>query len=269
MQKLLILTFVVVALLTVFFYFNLKEDTSIPLNEPLKEISSLPAEFILVDPEQAPPDIREQVLKGYRIVMNTSKYARKYTGNKLSCCNCHFNGGNTTGGRNGSISLVGVTFAYPAYSARQKRSITLPERINNCFQRSMNGHPLKEDCEEMQALLTYLEWISSPVKGCKEMPWLGLKSIQTTHQPDPVKGKTLYAACCASCHGMEGEGASYVPPLWGPHSFNNGAGMGTMNMMLPFVYHNMPRENPVLKLEEAIDITSYVLEQQRPSFKHD
>lgn len=269
MKKLLAFTLIVLSLLVLFFYFLLKEESIVAVNDPPKELSSATADFILVDPEEAPLAIREQVLKGYRIVLDTPKHAPKYSGNNLSCCNCHFNGGNTTGGRNGSISLVGVTDAYPMYSERQKKTIALWERINGCFMRSMNGHPLKEDTEEMQAIIAYLEWISSPVKGRKEFPWLGLKPVQTTRKPDPINGKKRYADCCAACHGENGEGAKGIPPLWGPSSFNHGAGMGTTQMMLPFVYYNMPRENPVLTPDEASDIVSYVLEQERPQFIHD
>ena len=46
-------------------------------------------------------------------------------------------------------------------------------------------------------------------------------------------GKQVYTQVCAACHGADGlgqraaTGAGYqFPPLWGPDSFNNGAGMG-------------------------------------------
>src|SRR4051812_2261737 len=64
--------------------------------------------FNLVDPEQAPPEIRESVMRGYHLIMNTSGFASEFGGNQLDCANCHFAGGDTLGGKNGGISLVGV-----------------------------------------------------------------------------------------------------------------------------------------------------------------
>ena len=31
-----------------------------------------------------------------------------------------------------------------------------------------------------------------------------------------------------------------IPPLWGSNSFNDGAGMNTLEMLAPFIYLNMP-----------------------------
>ena len=55
---------------------------------------------------------------------------------------------------------------------------------------------------------------------------------------DPVRGKAIYARTCAPCHQLDGQGVlrdrhllnfGYVnPPLWGPDSFNDGAGMATL-----------------------------------------
>ena len=51
--------------------------------------------FNLVDPEQAPPEIRDSVLRGYRLILNTGNNAPNYAHNELSCTNCHFLGGDT------------------------------------------------------------------------------------------------------------------------------------------------------------------------------
>src|SRR5688572_22781694 len=72
--------------------------------------------FELDNHQTALPDIRVLLMLGYNIMLNTGSYAKEYVFNRLTCVNCHFCAGNTTGGRNGSISLVGVTTAYPAYS---------------------------------------------------------------------------------------------------------------------------------------------------------
>ena len=70
--------------------------------------------FDLLDPELAPEEIKDQVMLGYNIIINTKKFAGDYTGNDLSCNNCHFCAGNTLGGKNGGISLVASPTFIPA-----------------------------------------------------------------------------------------------------------------------------------------------------------
>ena len=223
--------------------------------------------FDLLDPELAPKQIHDQVMYGFRIMMNTKKHLPDNAGNSLSCTNCHFLAGNTLGGRNGSISLVGVTTSYPQYSERDKKTITLADRVNNCFMRSLNGNPLQENSKEMLAILTYLKWISSSVEKYKNIPWLGLKRLTTKHEPDYDQGQVLYVKHCAICHRKDGEGEKDIPPLWGKNSFNDGAGMNTLPRISSFVYYNMPKNEAIaLTEEEAIDISYFVINQPRPVF---
>lgn len=231
--------------------------------------------FNLVDPEQAPPEIRDSVMRGYRLILNTGFYAPNYAHNELSCTNCHFLGGDTLGGKNGGISLVGVTTLYPQYSKRSGKVISLAERVNNCFQRSMNGKPLPLDSQMMKDILTYLHWISKEVEKIKDIPWLGLPEIKSDHKPNAKEGKKIYERYCAACHKSDGEGGGLlsdvegktIPPLWGPKSFNNGAGMSTIRMLAPFVYLNMPYQEARLSEEQALDVSAYIIEQPRPHFK--
>lgn len=230
--------------------------------------------FNLVDPEQAPHEIRHSVVRGYHLIINTDFYSKKFGSNELSCTNCHFCGGDTLGGKNGGISLVGVTTEYPRFSKRDGKVITIIDRLNNCFRRSMNGHPPAADSEEMTDIVNYLKWISKEVESIKNIPWLGLPDITSKHQPDPKEGKKLYERYCAACHQPNGEGGGVldsgdqktIPPIWGPHSFNDGAGMSNMSMLAPFILLNMPYKQATLTEEQALDVAAYVLEQPRPHF---
>jgi thiosulfate dehydrogenase len=232
--------------------------------------------FDLVDPQQAPPDIRDSVMRGYRLVMNTHYYAPEFSKNQLSCTNCHLCGGDTIGGKNGGISLVGVTTIYPQFSKRDGKSIDLSQRIHNCFERSMNGIAPAPDSAIMKDILAYLDWISKEVEHIENIPWLGLPTFKLKHVPNSVEGEKLYQTYCVSCHKADGEGGGIlglvdgktIPPLWGPNSFNDGAGMDTMNMLAPFIFLNMPYQQAVLTKEEALDIAAYIRLQPRPKFKH-
>lgn len=230
--------------------------------------------FNLVDPEQAPHNIRDSVMRGFRLMTNTGYYAPEYAHNELACTNCHFCGGDTLGGKNGGISLVGVTTIYPQYSQRSGKVISLADRITNCFQRSMNGKSPPVNSRIMNDLVNYLQWISKEVEQIKDIPWLGLPEIKSKHKPDPRAGEKIYDQYCSACHQPNGEGGGIlgeedgksIPPLWGHKSFNDGAGMSTMKMLAPFVYLNMPYQQAVLTEEQALDVSSFVLLQRRPRF---
>jgi thiosulfate dehydrogenase len=222
--------------------------------------------FDLVDPEVAPEDIHAEVMYGYRLLIETQTYAADFIKAKINCTNCHFCGGNTLGGRNGAISLVGVPSVYPRYSARDKKVITLEDRIGNCFMRSMNGTPPAKDSKEMKAIITYLHYISKEVASLKSIPWLGLQIVKSSHQPDAKAGAVIYTNHCAACHHSDGGGAKGIPPVWGKDSFNNGAGMNNLPMISAFVYWNMPLHEPILTIEEAMDVAAYIVSRPRPTF---
>ena len=58
---------------------------------------------------------------------------------------------------------------------------------------------------------------------------------EMSHAADPAHCQEVYAQSCVACHGANGlgqrvgqagDGKGYTfPPLWGPDSFNDGAGM--------------------------------------------
>jgi thiosulfate dehydrogenase len=95
---------------------------------------------------------------------------------------------------------------------------------------------------------------------------------------DPAHGAAVYAQTCAVCHGADGsgkrigsvgDGKGYeFPPLWGPDSFNDGAGMARLITGSGFIRGNMPRgttwQNPALTPEEAWDVAAFVSSQPRP-----
>lgn len=237
--------------------------------------------FDLVDPEQAPSNIRDSVMRGYHIFINTHENVPKYAHNSLSCTNCHFCAGDKLGGKNGGISLVGVTAEYPRFSKRSGKSITLRERLSNCFERSMNGTSPELNSPVMDDLVNYLEWISKELVAIKKkgnldkIPWLGLPEIKNDHFPNAQVGKEIYIQRCAACHHVDGNGGGKIvsgtektiPPLWGDNSFNSGAGMNTPTMLSSFVYLNMPYQQADLTEEESMDVAAYIIEQKRPAYK--
>lgn len=214
-------------------------------------------------PQDAPADIREGVMLGYHIIMDTQSYAKEYVGNQLNCRNCHFNAGRE---RN-TLSLVGVAVEYPKYRERRKYVTDLVTRTQGCFQRSMNGKTLPPEGRLMQALMAYYHWISKGLPMYADIPWLGLKKLKSDHQPDPAAGRQVYAQVCARCHGEDGLGTAIAPPVWGPESFNDGAGMYKMKNFSAFSHHFMPKNNPTLSVAQALDVAAFAASQPRPHFR--
>lgn len=262
--------FIVVVLLFFFHYKTLilnQSPTENAVQFKLSREANTP--FDLIDPEQAPNEIKEAVMLGYNIMLNTHHYAKGYALDRISCTNCHFAGGSTTGGKNGGISLAGVAATYPQFNERSQKIEDLPARINNCFERSLNGKALPLDSKEMIALVTYFQWISKGMPIYKDVPWLGLQMLKTNHTPNAENGKTVYFQNCASCHGNEGKGDIHdqIPPLWGDLAFNDGAGMNNESILASFIYWNMPYTSPSLTEEEALDVASFITKQPRPHFR--
>jgi thiosulfate dehydrogenase len=201
--------------------------------------------------------------------------ARRYAGNNLACSNCHLNAGTKKFG----IPLWGLKDLFPQYSFEGGKEITIQDRVNSCMTRSMNGRPLPIDSEEMKAFVAYIDFLSTGAKRGETLPGLGSGKMPILGRAaDPVRGKTLYAKACAVCHQSDGQGVlrdrhlltfGYLtPPLWGPDSFNNGAGMATLITFANFIHFNMPNgtsyTRPRLRPQEAWDIAAYVISQPRP-----
>ena len=222
----------------------------------------------LVDPEMAPPEIKPLVMQGFNILRECKKNLPEYAKDGVNCTNCHFAAGNTLGGTNNGISLVGATKHYPFKPPGEDGLITIEDRINGCFLKSMNGKALPAKSQEMRAIVAYLTWISSPVKNIP-ITWRGLPPLYSNHTPNRQKGAQLFAAHCAECHGKNGEGqerseALSYPTLWGPHSFNAPDGMNKFPTLTSFIYFNMPYKDPFLTLDEALDIAAFLVSEPKP-----
>jgi len=245
-------------------FLHFSETSGIPTTAPASPPGSLKAVYNPPAPQEAPEAIRDAVLLGYNIMVDTHKYAAAYVGNKLRCVSCHFKGGITEGGKGGGLSLVGVGATYPRYRDRDEYAADLVTRTNSCFERSMNGKPLPADSKEMAAILTYYQWISRGLPIYGDIPWLGLRPLKQAASPDKTRGAQVFQQKCAACHGSTGQGTKIAPPLWGAESFNDGAGTSHLRTFAAFANQNMPFEKPDLTKDQAWDVAAFVTGQARP-----
>lgn len=213
--------------------------------------------------------IGESIRRGRELITDTQHQLPANVGNDLNCSSCHLNGGTVAF----AAPYVGLTGLFPEYRSRSARVISLQQRINACFQRSLNGTPLPWDSNEMNAMLAYISWLSTGVTSGQALPGRGFVAIDTTLVADETRGKAIYAAQCVSCHGVDGQGATtdagayLYPPLWGARSFNLGAGMARHFTAAAFIRHNMPQgRGETLSDQEAVDVAYYITHQPRPDF---
>jgi thiosulfate dehydrogenase len=208
------------------------------------------------DPATIPQGpLGDSIRLGLQIFNETPKYAERYVGNKLSCTHCHVDGGTVSKG----IPMVGLIGIFPMYRDREKTIITFEERIEQCFQRSENGHRVPNDGPEMAGLVAYTQWLSKDQVIGRPFPGRGLVNLPEL-SGDAAKGSQIYVEHCAVCHGAEGAGKLPVAPaLWGPDAFSDGAGMHQIPKMAAFVQHNMPQDQPgSLTPQEAYDVAAYI-----------
>lgn len=223
------------------------------------------------------PNLKEQVVYGRELIAHTAVYlgpegSVMKISNGLNCQNCHLEAGTKPWGNNyGSVASM-----YPKFRARSGTTEGVYKRVNDCFERSLNGQPLDTLGKEMQAIVAYINFLGTNVEKGTKAEGSGFKSLTFLDRAtDPTKGKMVYELKCQSCHQADGQGSlkpegneySY-PPLWGAHSYNDGAGLYRITNFAKYVKYNMPlgasHDNTLLTDEEAWDVAAYVNSQPRP-----
>lgn len=211
----------------------------------------------------------QAVLLGEAIVENTREHplSKAYVGNSLNCTSCHLDNGR----HKRAASFIGIATAYPAWSPREKRVITLQDRVLNCFMRSENGTRPPVGSKVAVAITTYITSLSEgqPIKVNRDKP-LGPNHMPMLTEPEKVpsvaRGRELDTENCASCHGEDGLGGDDGPPVWGLQSYNDGAGLSRVPKLASYLKVAMPLDEPYLSEQEAYDIAAFVNSHDRPKF---
>ena len=207
---------------------------------------------------------------GRELVENTTIHSlsKPFVGNALNCTSCHLKNGTDAK----AATFIGVATAYPAWSPREKSVITLEDRILNCFMRSCNGIRPPLGSEVSVSIVAYITWLSTdqPIRmnperpaGPQAVPQLKVDAAQADHQ----RGKKLYSARCADCHGENGHGNKENPPVWGARSFNDGAGLANVAQLASWLNVAMPLDESDLSPQEALDLAAFINSHERPKFR--
>jgi thiosulfate dehydrogenase len=224
--------------------------------------------------------LADQIRWGYQIFTNTPQHAPKFTGGAVSCANCHLNAGQ----RERALPLVGVAGMFPEYNNRAARLISLGDRIVDCFVRSENatgaasGELPTPTSKEVLALSAYIAWLAKGQPVGRNPPWRGQNAIAAAKlipidKLDAERGAAVYAERCTSCHGEDGQGKPIgdktAGPLWGPRSWNDGAGASRVYTLAGIIRYSMPYLDPGgLSDEDAQHVARFITSQQRPVYPY-
>lgn len=203
------------------------------------------------------------IRRGRAIVLATRDSLPANVGNGLRCVSCHLDEGR----RPHAMPWTGVYARFPQYRSRRDRVERLEDRINDCITRSLAGRALAVESPAMRDIVAYMAYVSRGVPVGAGVPGQGLDTVRTTERGESARGKLVFTAQCARCHGEHGEGTKRATPLWGPMSFSIGAGMARWRAAASFVRHNMPNDRPEsLTDAEAVDVAAFITSQRRPDF---
>jgi len=236
-----------------------------PLNEPSLDDSRL----------------SKDIKWGYKLFTDTPHEARQYSPGKMSCSNCHLNAGQ----RERSLPLVAVAGMFPEYNRRSGRLYSLNDRIVDCFWRSENATGGSESgpetlpsptSKEVLAIAAYITWLAKGAQVGKNPTWRGQNTIAASAlipvaKLDRQRGEDIFKERCTSCHGIDGQGVAVGDkkpgPLWGPDSWNDGAGAARVYTLAGIIRYSMPYLNPgSLTDEEAQLVSAFINSQPRPAF---
>src|SRR5688572_23050662 len=135
---------------------------------------------------------------GHELITNTAEYlgpqgSVQQVSNGMNCQNCHLNAGAKPFGNN----YFAVYSTYPKYRERSGSNETIVKRVNDCFERSMNGKPLDSTGKEMNAIITYITWLGTDVPKGKSPRGSNITSVPFLDRAaDPEIGKLVYTIKC-------------------------------------------------------------------------
>jgi len=278
--KPLLTLFVIFIIVTVvIIYFSNRSPHSLKVHDSLKKeavIYWMPADINSIrDAKQ-----KELVDYGRELIAHTSKYVGPKGSvlqitNGLNCQNCHLQAGTAVYANNyGSVASQ-----YPKFRARSGTIENIYKRVNDCFERSLNGKAIDTTSKEMQAIVAYIYFIGSNVEKGKKAAGSGFKELAYLDRAaDTLKGRSVFSSKCQRCHQANGEGLLdsagnefIYPALWGNHSYNDAAGLYRIGNFAKYVKYNMPQGAthlaPQLTDEEAWDVAAFINSQTRPHKK--
>ena len=130
--------------------------------------------------------------------------------------------------------------------------------------------------KEVLAVAAYISWISKGYAVGANPSWRNQNFIAAANLLpmdglDRRRGEQVFTERCTSCHGADGQGVQIgdkkAAPLWGPDSWNDGAGAARIYTLAGIIRYAMPYLDPgSLSDEEAQQIAAFITAQPRPAY---
>ena len=209
----------------------------------------------------------DEIRMGEAIFRGPGRHAAQFVGNDLRCSNCHLQAGRLAG----ASPMWGAWVSFPTYRSKNGHVNSFEERLQGCFRFSMNGKAPKLGDPVLIALETYAYFLAKGLPTGEHPAGRGFPTLpKPPMAADYVRGEHVYQQHCASCHGANGlgqwaGGKVVFPPLWGPRSYNWGAGMTSVTNAAEFIRANMPFGlGGTLTVQQAWDVGLFIDSQVRP-----
>ncbi len=248
--------------------------------------------------------LAEQIRWGYRIFTNTPAEAGRFTGGKVSCANCHLNVGQRERALP-LVGVAGMFPEYNNRAARlislADRVVDCFLRSENATGRlaaASASDPVRHPdaarpevvhasnteidllpnpaSKEVLAVSAFIAWLSRGHEVGRNPAWRGRNAIPADKlvpiaRLDVARGEAVYTERCQSCHGADGQGVQIgdkkAGPLWGPDSWNDGAGASRVYTLAGIVRYTMPYLDPGgLSDADAQHVAAYINSKPRPEF---
>ncbi len=219
------------------------------------------------------------VVKGCNEVTDTGRYVSpllRIWSTGMKCSSCHINSGNMPYA--GDLGQAAVLM--PTMMTDRNKPTRFDRRVLRCYARSMNWFDLGTESPVLPYVRIYSNWLAQKdgLQIGVLYPGRGMPRLYDTlgQGSSILAGEKIYKTVCSGCHGKNGWGGvgkiykGYEPPpLAGPYSYNNAAGLAKRDRLAGFIYFNMPpgasHQRHALTVQQALDVAAYLTAQGRPA----
>lgn len=204
----------------------------------------------------------ESIRRGKELFVKTNQLLPEYVPGNMTCSNCHLDAGR----KPYAVPMVGAHSRFPKYMERTGATITIQDRVNYCFTRSLAGSRIPTDSQEMTDMVNYIAWLSTGIPVGKHIEGEALPPMAEKLEGDVARGEKLFAEKCVTCHQADGAGMrGAFPALWGKDSYSIGASMAREERAAAFIQRFMPQTQPgTLSAQEAYDLSAFINSHPRP-----
>ena len=226
-----------------------------PANENASAAAKPDSSWLALNVDSLPNDsLGVSVRRGRALLTATHDSLPSYAPSALRCTSCHLNAGRQLG----AVPLYGSYGRYPQFNTRAGGVVSIQDRVNFCFTRSLAGWRLPDNSSEMRDIVAYIAFLSRGIPVGGDPAGTLIKALPPGHG-DSTRGVSVFAASCARCHGADAAGSPLAPPLWGTRSFSIAASMAREERAAAFIRRNMPLDKPgTMSDQDAYDVAAYI-----------